>query len=149
MKLFSKNKQSKNGRQATAPRRDEKPLGAVRPSAVNEAKRRSSKSIFSGEVLLTAKVKKYYTFVLYCFLLMLLYMSYNFTCHRTQREEISCRIELQRVRSKALLISSERLDATRYNNITNEIKRRGIDIQAWSTPATKITTESKDGTQRK
>lgn len=149
MKLFVKNKQSKNGRQATAPRRDEKPLGAVRPSKIDESKRRSSKSIFSGDVLYNESVRKHYPFMLYCCLLILLYMGYIFTCQRAQREEIACRIELQRERSKALLISSERLDATRYNNITKEIKRRGIKIQEWNTPAMVITTTKEDGKREK
>lgn len=135
MKLFGrKDKVSKNGRQATAPRKDEKPMGAVRPSEIDKARRRSSKSIFSGDVLYSKSIRRYYTFVLYCCLLMLLYMGYNFTCQRTQREEIACRIELQRERSKSLLLSSERLDATRHNNIMAEIKRRGLRLQEWSTP---------------
>ncbi len=150
MKLFGKNKQSKNGRQATAPKRkDEKPLGAVKPSKINASKKRSSKSLLSGEVLYSKTVKKYYPLMLYCCLLIILYMGYNFTCQRAQREEIACRIELQRERSKALLISSEKLDATRYNNITQEIKRRGINIQEWNTPATIITTAKEDGKRQK
>ena len=64
MKLFQKNKQSKNGRQATAPKRDEKPLGAVKPSKINEAKKRSSKRIISGEVLYSKSVKRHYPFML-------------------------------------------------------------------------------------
>ena len=87
--------------------------------------------------------------MLYCCLLVILYMSYRFTCQRVQREDIACRIELQRERSKALLISSEKLDATRYNNITQEIKRRGINIQEWNTPATIITTAKEDGKKQK
>lgn len=134
MGLFGKNKLSKNGRQTTAPRRDEKPVGAVKPSAINESKRRSSKSIFSGDVLYSESVRRHYPFALYCCLLILLYMGYVFTCQRAQREEISCRIELQQKRSKALLFSSERLRATRYNNITEEIEKRGIDIKQWNTP---------------
>ena len=149
MKLFQKNKQSKNGRQATAPRKDEKPMGAVKPSKINEKKKNSSKNIFSGDVLLTEKAKKYYTFALYCCLLILFYMTFKFSCHKAQWEEVAYRIELQKVRSKALLISSERLDATRYNNITKEIKQRGIKLQERTTPATTITATKDNGKKQK
>ena len=142
-----KDKVSKNGRQATAPRKDEKPMGAVKPSSIDEARRRSSKSIFSGDVLYNESVRRHYPFMLYCCLLILLYMGYVFTCQRTQREEIACRIELQRERSKALLYSSERLEATRHNNIVEEIKRRGLDLREWNTPPAVIT-QTKDGKKR-
>ena len=140
MGLFGRKREkvSKNGRQATAPRKDEKPMGAVKPSRIDESRRRSSKSIFSGDVLYSESVRRHYPFALYCCLLILLYMGYVFTCQRMQREEISCRIELQRERSKALLYSTERLNATRYNNITEEIKARGIGIRQWNTPPTII-----------
>ena len=149
MRLFGRgNRKSKNGRQTTAPRRDEKPVGAVKPSAINEAGRRSSKSIFSGDVLYNESVRRHYPFMLYCCLLILLYMGYIFTCQRTQREEISCRIELQRERSKALLLSSERLEATRHGNITEEIKRRGLNLKEWNTPPTVITPQKRDGKEK-
>ena len=135
MKLFGKrDKKSKNGRQATAPRKDEKPTGAVTPSKINEAGKRSSNSIFSGDVLYSESVRRHYPFMLYFCLLILLYMGYIFTCQRTQREEIACRIELQKTQAKALLYSSERLQATRYNNITEEIAKRKIGIKQWNTP---------------
>lgn len=135
MKLFGKkDKKSKNGRQATAPRKDEKPMGRVKPSAIDESRRRSSKSIFSGDVLYSKSVRRHYPFALYCCLLILLYMGYVFTFQRAQREEIACRIELQQKRSKALLYSSEKLQITRYNNIMEEIEKRGIGIKQWNTP---------------
>ena len=141
MKLFQKNKQSKNGRQATAPKRDEKPLGAVKPSKINEAKKRSSKRIISGEVLYSKSVKRHYPFMLYCTLLILLYMGFVFQGQRVQREEIECRIELQRRRARSLIYSSERIEATRHSNIQNEITKRGIKIKEWPTPPHVITNE--------
>lgn len=135
MKLFGKkDKKSKNGRQAPAPRKDEKPMGSVKPSAIDESRRRSSKSIFSGDVLYSKSVRRHYPFALYCCLLILLYMGYVFTFQRAQREEIACRIELQQKRSKALLYSSEKLQITRYNNIMEEIEKRGIGVKQWNTP---------------
>ncbi len=109
-------------------------MGMVQPSKINEAGKRSSKSIFSGDVLYSESVRRHYPFMLYCCLLILLYMGYVFTCQRTQREEIACRIELQQKQAKALLYSSERLGATRYNNIVEEIGKRKIGIKQWNNP---------------
>ena len=109
-------------------------MGSVKPSAIDESRRRSSKSIFSGDVLYSKSVRRHYPFALYCCLLILLYMGYVFTFQRAQREEITCRIELQQKRSKALLYSSEKLRVTRYNNIMEEIEKRGIGVKQWNTP---------------
>lgn len=144
MRLFGKkrekrgSKEGKNGRQQVELRADRKPTGAVQPSHLHEAKRHASQGFFSGDVLYRQSVRRHYPFALYCCLLILLYMGYIFTCQRTQRQEISCRITLQRERSKALLISSERLEASRHNNIIEEIESRGIDIRQWNQTPTII-----------
>lgn len=139
MKIFRKRKDSephrkggKNGRQSTEPLSDHKPMGAVKPSDITESRRKASRGFFSGDVLYRESVRRHYPFALYCCLLILLYMGYIFNCQRTQRQEITCRITLQRERSKALLLSSERLEASRHNNIIEEIERRGIDIRQWN-----------------
>lgn len=137
MGLFSRKQQkqrasqgvmSQNGRQSTAP--DVKPIGAVAPDRGN----RTSRGIFSGDVLYSQTIRRHYPFALYCCLLIILYMGYIFNCQRTQREEIASRIELQKVRSRALLLSSERLEAVRHSNLTEEIQRRGLNLQQWNTP---------------
>ena len=131
MKLFRKKSKtvvSQNSRQRTAP--DVKPTGAVRPARTSNP----SHGIFSGDVLYRESVRRHYPFALYCCLLIILYMGYVFTCQRAQREEISSRIELQKVRSRALLISSEKLEAVRHNNLVEEIKRRGLPLKQWNTP---------------
>lgn len=124
---------SHNGRQSIAP--DVKPTGAV---GVKKERRHTSRGIFSGDVLYAERVRRHYPFILYCCALIIVYMGYTFTCQRAQREEIACRIELQRLRSKALLFSSERLEAVGYNEIIEQIEQRGIKIKPRKTPPTII-----------
>lgn len=136
MGLFRRNR--KKGQQATnAPLpRDEKPRGAVAPSASTSQTSRGGgvSRVLSGEVLGSPRFKRLYPFLLYCSLLILLYMSFVFQGQRVQREEIEYRIELQRLRARSLIYSSERLEATRHGNIQDEITKRGIKIKEWPTP---------------
>lgn len=92
------------------------------------------KRVLSGDVLYNPRFKRLYPFFLYCSLLILLYMSFVFHGQRVQREEIEYRIELQRIRARSLIYSSERLEATRHGNIQDEITKRGIKIKEWPTP---------------
>ena len=124
------NKISVNGRQSTESLRDEKPRGDVAPSALNSSKRSSANKIFSGDALYS--VRRYYPFAIYCCALILLYMGYIFSCQRLQREEISCQIELQTLRAKSLLMSTERIKATSHDNLTKEIQRRSLELKQWN-----------------
>ena len=125
------------GRTQDEPARDIKPTGVVKPDAkMAKSKRRKGavKGVLSGEVLVSAPAKKHYTFALYCCLLIILYMGYVFSSQRLQREQIECRIELQKRRAKSLLYSSEKISASRHSNITSEVEKRGINIKEWPTP---------------
>lgn len=133
-----KEKLSANGRQSTELPRDEKPRGEVAPSKLDRSKKRSSASIFSGEALYNPTIRRHYPFAIYCCALTLLYMGYLFACQRIQREEISCKLELQKCRSKAMLIATERHRATSHDNIIKEIERRGMDIKQWNITPTVI-----------
>ena len=152
--MFGKKKQAKvsvNGRQSTEPLRDEKPRGEVAPSALDKEKKRkkhSPSNVFSGEVLYTPTIRRHYPFMLYCCVLILLYMGYHFSCQRLQREEISCQMELQRLRAKSLLISTERHRATSHDNIIKEIERRNLEIKQWNTPPTLINNTNEATTQK-
>lgn len=134
MKLFKRHKKQKEEANAPLPK-DVKPTGAVKPMAADKPRRKGAvKDVLSGDVLVSSPAKKHYTFILYLCLLIILYMGYHFSGHRLQREHIECRIELQKARAKSLLYSSEKINASRHSNITNEIKKRGINIQEWPTP---------------
>lgn len=115
--------------------KDVKPTGAVKPDVVAKSRRKGAvKGVLSGEVLVSSPAKKHYIFALYVCLLIILYMSYVFSSHSLQREQIECRIELQKSRAKSLLYSSEKINASRHSNIIKEIEKRGIDIREWPTP---------------
>ncbi|MBR3682506.1 MAG: hypothetical protein IKL67_03720 [Tidjanibacter sp.] len=122
---------------ATTSASDIKPTGAVKPDAkMAKSNRRKGavKGVLSGEVLVSSPAKKHYIFALYCCLLIILYMGYVFSSQRLQREQIECRIELQKTRAKSLLYSSEKISASRHSNITSEVEKRGIEIKEWPTP---------------
>lgn len=126
--------------------RDIKPTGMVQPDAAHRPRRKGAvKKVLSGEALVSSPAKKHYTFALYVCLLIILYMGYIFNSHRLQREQIECRIELQKSRAKALLYSSEKISASRHSNITSEIEKRGINIKEWPTPPQTI---GKDETKK-
>ena len=115
--------------------KDVKPTGMVKPDVANKPRRKGAvKGVLTGEALVSSPAKKHYTFALYVCLLIILYMGYIFNSHRVQREQIECRIELQKSRAKALLYSSEKISASRHSNITAEIEKRGFNIKEWPTP---------------
>ena len=134
MKLFKRHKKQVEATGTPLPK-DVKPTGAVKASSTEKTGRKGAvKDVLSGGVLVSSPAKKHYTFVLYCCLLIILYMGYLFSAQRLQREQIECRIELQKSRAKSLLYSSEKISASRHSNITSEVKKRGIKIQEWPTP---------------
>lgn len=100
-----------------------------------KGKRKSQRGgIFSGEVLYSDSVRRHYPFALYCCALVLIYMGFIFAGHRLQREEITCRIELQRLRSKSLILSTERLEAVSHDRLIEEIEKRGLKLKQHNTP---------------
>jgi hypothetical protein len=94
----------------------------------------SKGGILSGNVLYSDSVRRHYPFAIYCCVLILIYMGFIFAGHRIQREEITCRIELQRLRSKSLILSTERLDAVSHDRLIEEIERRGLKLKQHNTP---------------
>lgn len=131
-----KNSNKPQATQATPLPRDEKPRGEVAPDITHRESNHKGgvKRVLSGDVLYTPRTARLYPFLLYCTLLILLSMGFLFQGQRVQREEIECRIELQRIRARSLIISSERIQATRHGNIQDEITKRGINIKEWPTP---------------
>ena len=83
----------------------------------------------AGDYLYGRRVRKYYPLLLYCCLLILIYIAYVFYYQRTQRLEIAQKIALQEERSRALVYQSLRMNASRHSTITEEIEKRGIDLQ--------------------
>lgn len=125
--------QSDNKARRSLQRLNASPRGGRKTNAKDSTKG-SSSGLFSGNVLYSKAVRRYYPFVFYCFALIMVYMGFRFAGHSLQREEISCRIELQHLRSKALIISTQRLEAVSHDNLIEEIERRGLDLKQHNTP---------------
>lgn len=90
--------------------------------------------IMTGEIFEESKVRSHYPFALYCCVLIVAYIAYVFNYQRLQREEIRVKIELQEERSRAMVFSSMRMNASRHSNIIGEIERRGLPLIESSTP---------------
>lgn len=133
------------------PRPDRKPRGEVSAAATGGGtrKRRWSfgrwmRKLISGGILVGARMRRHYPFLLFCCLLVLVYMGYKFDCHSVQRDELRLRIECDRLRARSLIFSSERIERTRHRNITTEVESRGLKIREWPTPPSVIRDENDD-----
>ena len=97
--------------------------------------------IITGEIFEESKVRSHYPFALYCCVLVVAYIAYVFNYQRLQREEISVKIELQEERSRAMIFSSMRVNASRHSNIVSEIERRKLPLIESATPPKIIDTK--------
>ena len=113
------------------PYKDEKPIGKV-------PKKTSPKSTvqnaISGEFIGNSKLKKHYRKIIYCIFLMFVFIGYNFHFRHLQRLEILQRIELDNERSRSMVYSSMRLNASRPSRIYEEVARRNINLTVPSVP---------------
>lgn len=119
---------------------DYKPSGEINGGGTETKKRKASavRRVISGDILQSSKLQRHYPFILYCCLLIVLYMTFVFDYQRTERNKIERKIELQQVRAKALIYSSKKLDISRYSFICNEIQKRGLDIKESEEPINRI-----------
>lgn len=115
---------------------DEKPIG--RPPAQPQAKRARAadiaEDIITGDILSNEKLRRRYPLVLWCVFLVFLYIGIHFNYQRMQRLEIQQRILLNEERSRAVIFSSMRMNASRHSRIVEEIKRRGIPLEESTVP---------------
>ncbi|MDY3979808.1 MAG: FtsL-like putative cell division protein [Tidjanibacter sp.] len=118
---------------------DVKPTGEV-PS--DEPQKRRNRSgvveVLSGNVLANKRMRRQYTFFLYCCLLIILYMGYLFACQRAQRNEVQAKIALQNARSASLVNATRRIEASSHGKIVDEVTRRHLRIKEWNIPPKEI-----------
>ncbi len=111
-------------------------------SAEKDRNTRKGKTRFgvfvSGDYLYESRLSKAYPLLLYCCALILGYIAYVFYYQRTQRLEITQRTSLQEERSRAMVYQSLRMNASRHSTISDEIKRRGLDLINSPTPPKSI-----------
>lgn len=130
-------KLGQNGRQRPESESERVARGALKDINNNEmstTQKRRSGGILSGEGLVSDSARRHYPFALYICALIIIYMGFIFAGQRIQREEIACRLELQRLRSKSLLLSTQRLEAVSHDKLIEEIERRGLDIKQHNKP---------------
>lgn len=116
---------------------DEKPLGMVgqpTPKRPKSKAARAAKDMITGDILDNKSLRRWYPLILYCILLIFIYIGHNFNFQRLQRLEIQQSLELNNERSRAIVFSSMRLNASRHSRITEEIERRGLQLQESTAP---------------
>lgn len=117
--------------------KDEKPLGEVgrQPERKPKSKAvRAARNVITGDFMGDSRFRKWYPLALYCIFLVFLYIGHNFNFQRLQRMEIRQRMELNTERSRSMVFSSMRMNASRHSRIIEEIRRRGIPLEESTVP---------------
>ena len=81
-----------------------------------------------------SRFRRWYPLACYCILLVFLYIAHTFNFQRLQRSEIQQRMELNNERSRAMVFSSMRMNASRHSRILEEIQRRGLNLEESTVP---------------
>lgn len=116
--------------------KDEKPVGRSTATQAPKKKRRavSASDVITGDILDNAKLRRWYPLASWCILLVFIYIGLNFSHQRLQRVEIQERIKLNEERSRSIIFSSMRMNASRHSKIVEEVRRRGIPLEESATP---------------
>ena len=123
-------KEHKSAKQA-----DEKPVGR---STVRKKKSSAVNDVITGDFIISERLRKWYPLMLWVVLLVFIYIGVNFRHQRLQRTEIQQRIQLNEERSRAVIFSSMRMNASRHSRITEEVRRRGIPLEESAVPPKKL-----------
>ncbi len=120
----------------TAHTGDEKPLGAVGQKERRPKSRaaRAAQDVITGDFMGYSRLRRWYPLALYCILLVFLYIGHVFNFQRLQRLEIQQRMELNNERSRSMVFSSMRMNASRHSHIVEEIRRRGLSLEESTIP---------------
>lgn len=121
--------------------RDEKPLGKIGLPQQRQPKSkaaRTARDIVTGDILESSRLRGKYPIVIFCIILVFLYIGHNFNFQRLQRLEIQQKMELNNERSRSMVFSSMRLNASRHSRIIEEIKDRGLQLEESMVPPKKV-----------
>lgn len=115
---------------------DEKPLGPVGQPERRPKSRaaRAAQDVITGDFMGDRRLRRWYPLALYCILLVFLYIGHVFNFQRLQRLEIRQRMELNNERSRSMVFSSMRMNASRHSRIVEEIRRRGLPLEESTSP---------------
>lgn len=117
--------------------KDEKPLGTTGPKEERRPRSKAAKAaqnVITGDFMGERRFRKWYPLAFYCIVLVFLYIGHNFTFQKLQRLEIRQRMELNDERSRSMVFSSMRMNASRHSRIVEEIRRRGLRLEESTTP---------------
>ncbi len=110
------------------------------PQQEPEAPRRSSwlenyaGQVLSGNILTRAEVRRYYPYIFFMAVLMLLYIANGYHIQKLHRRHDKLTEQIKELRSRSLTISSMRMVATRQSEIVKELNARGIPLREALTP---------------
>lgn len=119
------------------PDHDRKPLGIVGQEERKQPRSkaaRAAREVITGDFMGDSRFRRWYPLALYCILLVFLYIAHTFNFQRLQRSEIQQRMELNNERSRAMVFSSMRMNASRHSRILEEIERRGLNLEESTVP---------------
>lgn len=84
--------------------------------------------VLSGNILTRAEVRRYYPYIFFMALLMLLYIANGYHIQTLHRRYDRLNDQVKELRSRSLTLSSIRMSATRQSEIVREVERRGIPL---------------------
>lgn len=106
------------------------------PEAEKPRKKKQSAigSVLSGSILSRGETRKAYPYLIFCALLMFLYIANAFRGQSIYREHAALTEQVKELRSQSMTIASEKMQATRQSRIIAELERRGIPLKESLTP---------------
>jgi hypothetical protein len=112
----------------------EKP-GADMPAVSVKPRRQSALgSVLTGNILSRKEVKRAYPYMIFVVLFMFFYITNSFRTQQVYREYAKLTEQVKALRSRSMVIASDKMQATRQSNIIIELKRRGIPLKESLTP---------------
>lgn len=104
------------------------------PAATPPPRKRSKaaagvNNVLTGDILSHKGLRRWYPFILYCVVLVFVYITHVFYIHRLETTRIREEIELNALRQKSLVYSADRMNATRQSRILEQVRQRGLGLQ--------------------
>lgn len=99
---------------------------------------KKAQRFISGDFIENPRLRRVFPLVLYCCLLIFLFIAHNFHYQRLQRQEITEQLELNKERSRSIIFASMRMNYSRPSYIMEELERRKIDLHRSEIPPKKI-----------
>lgn len=113
---------------------DVQPSNGIPSSGVLKVGYDFANSIFTGSILSKMKVRRQYPLLAYIVLLMMMYISHNFSVLKLYREHSDLTQEVKELRAVHLTLASKRMETARQSNILRMLKAKGSKLEESVTP---------------